>query len=142
MFKKPFRVKLSEHSLTPFTTPRYLFIREVTEEGAIALDEKGDQRTVTRDFLLRHWGHQVSWVYPFKNKNIHLMKGMSDPDVGEIQRILNEIGYLVVPTGFFGELTLRNVLRFQKDFGLKADGIVGPQTRALLFQMADQYEHH
>ena len=67
---------------------------------------------------------------------------MSDPDVGKIQRILNEIGYLVNPTGFYGELTFRNVLRFQKDFGLVADGIVGPQTRALLFQMADQYEHH
>jgi len=142
MFKKPFRVRLSKNSPTPSTTPRYLLIREVTEEGAVAIDEKGDQRTVTRDFLLKHWGHKVSWVYPYKNKNVHLMKGMSDPDVEKVQMILNEMGYLVDPTGFYGELTLRNVLRFQKDFGLKTDGIVGPQTRALLFQMADRYEHH
>ena len=142
MFKKPFRVEVSEHSLTPSTTPQYLLIREVTEEGAIVIDETGNQQTVTRDFLLRHWGHKVSWVYPYKHKNIHLKKGMSDPDVRQVQKILNEIGYLVDPTGFYGDLTFRKVLRFQKDFGLKNDGIVGPQTRALLFQMADQDEHH
>ena len=142
MFKRPFRVRLSKDSLTPPTTPRYLLIRKVNKESAIAIDEKGDQRPVTRDFLLRHWGHKVSWVYPFKNKPGHLMKGMSDPDVRKIQKILNEIGYLMDTTGFYGELTFRNVIRFQKDFGLEADGIVGPQTMALLFQMADHYEHH
>ena len=142
MFKRPFRVEVSEPSLTSSTTPRYLLINQVTEEGAIVIDETGNQRTVTRDFLLTHWGHTVSWVYPYKNKDIHLKKGMRDPDVRQVQRILNEMGYLVDTTGFYDELTFRNVLRFQKAFGLQADGIVGPQTRALLFQMVDQYEYH
>jgi g-D-glutamyl-meso-diaminopimelate peptidase len=58
---------------------------------------------------------------------------MSSPDVLNVQRILNKIGYLLESTGFYGESTFQEVLRFQKDFGLMTDGIVGPQTMALLY---------
>jgi peptidoglycan hydrolase-like protein with peptidoglycan-binding domain len=76
-------------------------------------------------------------VYPHKPNNINLTEGMSSPGILEIQRVLNEIGYLVEPTGDFDESTFNAVVRFQKDLGLIPDGIVGPRTRALLYLMSD-----
>jgi general secretion pathway protein A len=137
MFKKPFRVRLSDPSNPGLTTHRYLLIREVTEEGAIAVDTGGGEQRITRDFILSHWGQEVSWVYPYLNKNLNLMMGMNVPDVLGVQRILRDIGYLLEPTGTYDESTFYEVMKFQRDFGLLADGIAGPRTRALLFQMKD-----
>jgi general secretion pathway protein A len=137
MLKRPFRIHLSD--TTPITPKdhRYLLIREVTQVGAIAIDAAGKTRPITRDFVLNHWGQKVSWAYPYKNKIEYLRKGMNVPDVLKVQRTLNEIGYLLTPSGVYDEFTFREVMRFQTDFGLTADGIVGPRTRALLFQMSD-----
>ena len=60
---------------------------------------------------------------------------METPDVLTVQNTLNGMGYLVESTGYYGDLTAGAVTKFQIDFGLKPDGIVGPKTRALLFQM-------
>ncbi|UCF57734.1 MAG: peptidoglycan-binding protein, partial [Deltaproteobacteria bacterium] len=137
MFKKPFRVHLSDPVSTPLAGPHYLLIREVTEEGAIAVDAEGKERPVTRDFILKHWGAKLSWFYPHKNKDLYLKKGMDVPDVLAVQRTLNEIGYGVEPTGVYDDPTFQGVKKFQRDLGLKADGIAGPRTRALLFQMSN-----
>ncbi len=136
MFKKPFRVLLSNPKETPSTGNQYLLISEVTEQGAIAVDGKGQKWPIARDFILKHWGKRVSWTCPYKSKNMMLTKGMEDPDIYEIQKVLDQIGYLVEATGIYDDSTSHEIWRFQKDFGLMTDGIVGPQTRALLFQMA------
>jgi len=65
------------------------------------------------------------------------MRGMSGPDVSEIQRMLKEIGYQVEPTGIFDEATFLEVIRFQRHYNLISDGIVGRRTKALLYQMTD-----
>ncbi|MGD2125825.1 MAG: AAA family ATPase [Desulfobacteraceae bacterium] len=134
MFRKPFRINLSG---PVEKTPHYLLIREVTKEGAIAQDTEGKSRKVSRDFILNHWGQKVSCVYPLENKYLHLSKGMSTPEVSWVQRVLIERGYLVEETGTYDEKTLQAVLKFQRNLGLSADGIVGPQTMSLLFQVAD-----
>jgi general secretion pathway protein A len=133
MFKKPFRIHLPSSLPSSLPFPRCLLIREVTDNGAVAIDAEDKAHVVTRDFVLRHWGQKISWFYPYKNKDIDLVRGMSSPDVLNVQRILNKIGYLLESTGFYGESTFQEVLRFQKDFGLMTDGIVGPQTMALLY---------
>ena len=140
LFKKPFRVHLAGHSNPSFEENRFLLIRRITDSGAIAVDSKGEEQPITRDFLLNHWGGKVSWVYSTKNKDAFLFKGMQVPDVYEIQKALNDIGYTVKTTGYFGDLTFNEIMKFQKDFGLMADGIAGPQTRALLYQMVEQGE--
>lgn len=53
--------------------------------------------------------------------------------VRDLQVRLNEVGYPVKVTGLFNAETERVVIRFQRDDGLKADGIVGPSTWAALF---------
>jgi general secretion pathway protein A len=142
MFKKPFRVRLNNPLPRSTPSPRYLLIREVKGDSAIAVDAEYNEHTVTEHFIKRHWGNKVSWVYPFRNRNINLVSGMSSSDVLKVQRILNEIGYSIEPTGVYDESTVSEVVRFQKDFGLMADGIIGPRTSALLYLMWERYELH
>ncbi len=137
--KKPFRIHLSEAAPTPSEGHRYLLILEVTEEGAIAVDAEGERRPVTRDFIVRHWGPRLSFFYPSKNTDAYLVKGMDVPAVLHVQRSLKGIGYKVETTGIYDEATFRGVTKFQKDLGLKADGIAGPRTRALLFQVSNEW---
>jgi general secretion pathway protein A len=137
LFKKPFRVKLS--GVLPLSVPRpcYLLIDEVTYNSVIAIDGEGNRRPVSRDFILEHWGGTVSAVYPYGESVTYLGSGMDSPEVLEIQRVLDSIGYPVEPNGVFDEQTSREVIRFQRDFGLNEDGIVGRRTMALLFQMTE-----
>jgi peptidoglycan hydrolase-like protein with peptidoglycan-binding domain len=54
-------------------------------------------------------------------------------DVRDLQVRLNEVGFPVKITGVFNAETERVVIRFQRENGLTADGIVGPATWAALF---------
>jgi general secretion pathway protein A len=137
LFKKPFRVQVPLSPTSSSASSRYLLIREITEAGAIAVDAVGKDRPVSREFLLDHWGQRVSWIYPFENSRPELMRGMSGPDVSEIQRMLKGAGYKVEPTGIFDEATFLEVIRFQRRCGLMSDGIVGRRTKALLCQMTN-----
>ncbi len=89
------------------------------------------------DFLQTHRGQEVSWAYPYKNRDFDLVKGMSGPGVLKVQETLKKIGYPVKITGIYDDSTFRNVMKFQKGFGLMADGIVGLRTKALLYQILD-----
>ena len=137
MLKKPFRIHLSAPLSSSLTSPSYLLIHRIKDDGAIAVDAEGKEQVIVRDFILRHWGGKISWVYPYKNKDIRLIKGTRVSDVLEIQKILNNIGYLVDLTGVYDEATINGVTKFQADFGLMADGVVGLRTRALLYQMVN-----
>lgn len=61
-----------------------------------------------------------------------LRKGSSGTAVVELQRRLNSRGEQLATDGKFGALTEAAVKRFQSANGLKADGIVGPQTWTVL----------
>jgi len=134
MFKKPFRVSVS--GLPPSSSPArsYLLISKTTDDGPIAIDAGGNERQVMRSFILGHWGRNISWIYPFKDISSPLVRGVRGPDVVNVQKVLHEIGYLVNNTGIYDKSTSEQVARFQRDFGLLADGVVGPRTRALLYQ--------
>jgi hypothetical protein len=65
-----------------------------------------------------------------------LRVGSKGPDVVEWQMFLKEHGYFkagVAPS--FGPKTYAATVGFQKDYGLGADGIVGPATRAVAKQL-------
>lgn len=71
-----------------------------------------------------------------------LMKlGSKSSEVKELQKFLNNSGYIVSESGagaigsetdYFGTKTKNAVMKFQSAKGLKADGVVGPATRAEL----------
>ncbi|MFW6147338.1 MAG: AAA family ATPase [Thermodesulfobacteriota bacterium] len=137
MFKKPFRVHAPSYSAALRDSPRYLLIREISESGAVALDSSGKEQQISNAFLADHWGQHVSWIYPFENNRSELTRGMSGSDVLELQQMLIQIGYQVEPTRIFDEATFLAVIRFQNRCGLMSDGIVGPRTKALLYQMTN-----
>ena len=60
-------------------------------------------------------------------------QGVSGTDVTELQKRLKELGYLDNVTGYFGTDTDRAVREFQKANGLTVDGMVGRQTRDVLY---------
>ncbi|MFO7986419.1 MAG: AAA family ATPase [Desulfatiglandaceae bacterium] len=136
LFKRPFRVVVD----TPpgsGSPPRYLLITETGYDRAVALDKEGTRHELTRAFVFSHWGGTVSFVYPHNSVFQTLSRGMKGEDVLRIQRLLERAGYIVEQTAVYDQQTVQAVTRFQKEFGLKADGIIGPRTMALMFQMAD-----
>jgi len=145
MFKKPFRVRvdaaageLGSGSAGVLNSPQYLLIKEVIADGAVAVDADGDEHLIDRHFILTHWDREVCWVYPYENNDDSLARGMSGLPVIKLQRALDEIGYSVKPIGLYDQSTYDQVVRFQRDFSLKADGIVGTRTKGLLYQMSNE----
>jgi hypothetical protein len=145
MFKKPFRVRVNVAARNPLPSAtaarpnaQYLLIREVTPDGAVAIDAEGKGRPIDRDFIWTHWDEEVGWVYPYEDHDANLVRGACGLSVIKLQRALDEIGYSVQPSGFYDESTYGQVVRFQRDFGLRADGIVGTRTKGLLYQMTNE----
>jgi len=150
MFKRPFRVILPTSGAPQSPSPsqagivssmdpssRYLLVHKVTADGATVIDAEGKDRLVTTDFLRTHWGQGVSWVYPYKNKDVSLVKGMTGAGVLKVQETLKKIGYPLEITGTYDDSTFRHIKKFQSGYGLIPDGIAGTRTKALLYQMSE-----
>ena len=59
--------------------------------------------------------------------------GSKGSHVWQLQQYLVRLNYLkTAPTGYYGRQTLLAVKSFQRDYGLKADGIYGSVTEAVL----------
>lgn len=59
-----------------------------------------------------------------------LKKGMRGEDVRKLQERLKVLGFLVIDecTDYYGSMTKEAVINFQREYGLKVDGIAGPET--------------
>ncbi len=57
-----------------------------------------------------------------------LYRGLEGDDVRMLQKLLDELGYSVSIDGTFGVQTRNAVIQFQRNNGLKADGIAGTRT--------------
>lgn len=60
-------------------------------------------------------------------------RGSKGEMVRRIQHVLSSIGYCLIEDGCFGAITEEAVMAFQREKGLKADGIVGPATLTSIF---------
>jgi len=69
-----------------------------------------------------------------------LMEGNQGEEVTWLQSALRELGYLSgEPTGTFGKNTGLAVRDFQRASGLEEDGILGPQTKIVLFRTLKKF---
>ena len=69
----------------------------------------------------------------------NLKYGSKGNDVREVQELLRDLGYYSRSIdGYFGKYTRRGALRFQREHGLKVDGIVGKITLKALQTAHDQ----
>lgn len=62
----------------------------------------------------------------------HLQIGSKGEAVTTVQNQLKDLGYTIKITDEFDEQTRKAVQNFQQDYGLTADGIVGPRTKEAL----------
>lgn len=70
-----------------------------------------------------------------------LSLGSTGPNVKLIQSLLNRIGYNAgAVDGSFGSGTQQAVIRFQRDYGLTPDGVVGPATWAVFDRLLLGYD--
>ncbi|HKL99048.1 MAG TPA: peptidoglycan-binding domain-containing protein [Mobilitalea sp.] len=71
-----------------------------------------------------------------------LRKGSRGYEVKQVQMTLQELGYFTYPkaTGYFGNITLNAVKKFQRDNGIKQDGLVGRLTKNALSEKEDDIE--
>jgi peptidoglycan hydrolase-like protein with peptidoglycan-binding domain len=60
--------------------------------------------------------------------------GVTHSSVAEIQQQLMDLGFMdyAEPTNYYGEITAECVMLFQRQNELKQDGIIGPETKAML----------
>ncbi|MGI6113492.1 MAG: LysM peptidoglycan-binding domain-containing protein [Mahellales bacterium] len=66
----------------------------------------------------------------------NLVEGMSGEDVRQAQDLLKSLGYFKVDsTGYFGPVTKKAVMDFQRDYGISTTGNIGPITRGKMNEL-------
>ncbi|HEY9296306.1 MAG TPA: peptidoglycan-binding protein [Phormidium sp.] len=112
---------------------------EDANNSASSDDVKVFQRVNWRNVGKRAWIHLLSLVLALSSVGIatkamaQMTQGSRGPEVTELQARLQKLGYFDrSPTGHFGPLTKRAVIRFQQDEGITANGVVETTTLAAL----------
>ncbi len=76
---------------------------------------------------------------PQLSSNQNVVTAQTASQIQAVQQRLKELGYYDGPiTGNYGPLTRAAVIKFQSDYGLNAEGYIGPQTLAML-GLSDNY---
>jgi len=78
------------------------------------------------------------WIERFRNSE-DAETDVADLSIEQVQERLNRLGYdCGAADGIVGIRTLAAVRRFQKEYGLTVDGVIGPQTRYRLFAETEE----
>jgi len=80
------------------------------------------------------------WLHPWPGGGKSLRQGDRIPAVWDVQQWLETLGLFEGPGGYFDRETMEAIKIFQKQAGLKPDGVAGPQTLAFLFHWARSIE--
>lgn len=77
---------------------------------------------------------------PAHAESLLLKKGTRSEEVTALQKDLKELGFFHAnTTGYFGDITKSSVIELQRKYGIKVDGIAGPQTFSLITRLKGDY---
>lgn len=81
---------------------------------------------------LYKWNIMLAYAKPLLTEGVYGLD-MTGVEVERIQRVLSHLGlFAIAPDGVYGMETAQGVEKFQEIFGLKRDGMAGPETMVLL----------
>lgn len=125
--------KLKTLGFFPATTPTSDWFGPTTEKSV-----KKFQKTISakQNGILTEYQHDVllgissgsQWSFPQSEKQ----QGSSGDDIKELQQFLRDFGFFPFdarPSGYFGPLTRRSLLEYQKSVGISASGVFDTVTR-------------
>jgi peptidoglycan hydrolase-like protein with peptidoglycan-binding domain len=94
------------------------------------------------NYCLLAWGTAIGLCTATPNALAVLQQGDQNPQVTRVQKRLQELKFFPEePTGYFGEVTVDAVKKFQRDRGMTPDGIIGAETEAALFSTTNQTDN-
>ncbi|MBD2577237.1 peptidoglycan-binding protein [Oscillatoria sp. FACHB-1406] len=110
--------------------------------GRWFLAAKGRTFAKRGQYCLLALGTAVGLIYSAPYAFAIATKGDQNTQVTRVQKRLQELRFFSdEPTGYYGEVTVEAVKKFQRDRGITADGIVGKETEAALFGRGTQSDN-
>jgi len=111
----------------------YAVVLEVSDDGTKVKSADSQEIEVPSDRFRQVYKWNIILNYTREENEKICMLSDSGEDVQWYQSVLYRHGYLMIePNGIYGIETVRGVERLQETFGLRRDGIIGPETRELL----------
>ena len=125
--RDPAAVTSAQYALLPA-------LAEWKEIGGNALADRNDIASITKRINGGYNGFadRKAWfakIYPLLSNGVAWTDADPDPDMREVQELMNALGYGLAVDGLKGPATTKAIEDFQAKNGLKVDGIAGPQTR-------------
>lgn len=112
-----------------------------SEDQAIIGDPWKGRLRISWDELKNRWEGRaiILWKNP-EGMTSTLRLGMGGEEVRSLERHLRKLGYFegIPPIGTYDWNMRQAVMHFQSEHALRVDGIVGPQTKMILYSLLDQ----
>ena len=121
--------------------PSFLLLVEA-QNGHLTFISKGKKVQITREVVEKTWnGRAYVFWKNFENFDQEIKKGNSGFEVTWLSKKLKKLGfYDGKATKVFNNRLKKAVMRFQKEHKLKVDGVVGKETKIILYNKLGIYK--
>ena len=131
--RRPCILELNEPEATSST---HCILRGLSQKGVLIQRAGEEAGVIEKDALGEIWFGSAWLLWPRAIKVGVLKKSAKGKAVVGLQEGLARLGYFdVEPSGIFDEETRRAVMAFQRDLHLRVDGVAGPLTYGMLYQL-------
>jgi hypothetical protein len=114
----------------------YLVIDSMDDDGYTYVMPDGRKQKAPRGNLGKIWSGRTIIFSPALLEKRPLTIGARGEEIRTLQATLQRLGYSVKEVdGRFGPITQKAFKQFQKDFNLEPDGVAGPRSMAVLYQL-------
>lgn len=114
---------------------RYLPLKHVSGDNLLAGVGKGQE--VSFSTIQKYWSGKGLIIWKdFENLSYNIKEKDKGPMVYWLQGGLEKLGFFKAPkSSFYGNLTLKSVMEFQKRYNFEPDGVVGPEMKIMLYKL-------